>query len=300
MSPLQIILIILALFSLIAPAMAAVGLYIPLYMYPDSNWLKVIEVKKTYPKLPIIAIINPDSGPGTAVISSFNDYINRLLATGIIVHGYDRTSEGNRAIDDVKADIDRYKNFYPQINGIFFDEMATTAGSESYYTELTAYAASKGFIVTDGNPGTNTPSSYANTVNIFLISETEGTIDLGVSSSWPTRDRSRIALMANTVSILPKGWVKEACKVSDWLYITNEIEPDPYHQLPVYFTDLAKLINDKCNGNGKSKLGMILGIVFGVLGGLAIAVGVFFGVRRYKLKKNDKKAFSVINHEGKV
>jgi len=295
MSLLKTVFIAFSLFALIAPTISKVGLYIPLYMYPDANWLQVIEVKKEYPDLPIIAIINPDSGPGTAVDSTFTDYINRLLAAGIMVHAYDHTSEATRDIADVKADIDGYKNFYPQIQGIFFDEMKSTAGGESYYTTASEYARSKGFGVTHGNPGMNIPSSYKDTVNIFLISETQGTIDLSVSGSWPTTDASRIALMVHTEPSIPEDWVKDACKVSDWLYITDDVMPNPYDRLPSYFSDLAKFINNKCNK--KSKLGMILGIVFGVLGGLAIGVGVFFGIRRYRRRMHSKKAVTMVDHE---
>jgi len=295
MSLIQKVLLAFSLFCLMAPAMAAVGLYIPLYMYPDANWLQVIEIKNKYPDLPILAIINPDSGPGTTVDSTFTDYINRLLAAGIIVHGYDHTSETNRDLADVKADIDGYKNFYPQIQGIFFDEMKSTAGGESYYTAASEYARSKGFSVTNGNPGMNIPSSYKDTVNIFLISETQGTIDLSVAGSWPTTDASRIALMVHTEPSIPEDWVKDACKVSDWLYITDDVMPNPYNRLPSYFSDLAKFINNKCNK--KSKLGMILGIIFGVLGGIAIGVGVFFGIRRYRMKKHGKKAVTVMHEE---
>jgi len=76
-----------------------------------------------------------------------------------------------RAIADVEADIDSYKSFYPQIEGIFFDEMATTTGKESFYTTASNDARSQGFKVTNGNPRHNIPSSYADTVNIILLSE---------------------------------------------------------------------------------------------------------------------------------
>jgi len=275
-----------------APALTKVGLYIPLYIAPGSDWTTLINLKKTYPDLPIIAIINPNSGPGTSVDPAYTEYIGKLKDAGITVHAYDHTTGGARDIADVKADIDNYKSFYPQIDGIFFDEMAATTGQESYYTTATEYALSQGFKTTDGNPGMNIPKSYADTVNIILISETTGTIDLSVSSQWPTSNPAKLAVMVHTESSLPKDWVVDACKVANWLYVTDDIMPNPYDVLPSYLTELAALINDKCNvesDDDKSKLGMILGIIFGVLGAIAIAVGVFFTARRYRVKKNMSK-----------
>jgi len=289
---LKSLLVVFSVCALIAPALTNVGLYIPLYIAPGSDWDKLVTLKKTYPDLPILAIINPNSGPGTSVDPTYTEYINKLQAAGITVHAYDHTTAGNRAIADVKADIDSYKSFYPQIDGIFFDEMSNNVGQESYYTTATEYARSQGFKITDGNPGTNIPESYADTVNIILISETTGTIDLSISSEWPTSDPAKLAVMVHTESSLPQDWVIDACKVVNWLYVTDDVMPNPYDVLPSYLTELAEVINNKCNqeSDNKSKLGMILGIIFGVLGGIAVSFGIFFTARRYRLKKNMEKA----------
>ena len=45
---------------------------------------------------------------------------------------------------EVQADMDRWRSFYPAVTGIFFDEMSNKAGLETYYAGLTAYAKSRG------------------------------------------------------------------------------------------------------------------------------------------------------------
>ena len=89
------------------------GLIIPLYTYPtDLTWNLVVQAKTTHPSVPIIAIINPNSGPGTAIDSNFVSGIKKLQNAGVIVLGYVYTRYAARAIATVKADLDFYKNWY--------------------------------------------------------------------------------------------------------------------------------------------------------------------------------------------
>ena len=56
---------------------------------------------------------------------------------------------------EVKKDIDRYMEYYsPNIDGIFFDEMANNIGNENYYSQLSSYTKESVFDWTVGNPGT--------------------------------------------------------------------------------------------------------------------------------------------------
>lgn len=242
----------LAIFAFMKPAIAKVGLYVPLYMYLGHYWTELIDLKNKYDDLPVLAIVNPDSGPGTYKDPDFSDGIDKLKAAGIIVHAYIPTNEGNRATADVEADIDLYKSFYPQVEGIFFDEMANDAGKETYYTTISAYARTQGFEITHGNPGTNIPKSYADTVNIIVIAETTGTSDLSESSDWTTTNPAKLALIATTESELPKKWVKEACKLVDWIFVTDDIEPNPYDTLPSYpFLCVSSHLWNVCRFLGK-------------------------------------------------
>ena len=101
------------------------GVIVPLYTYPTSStWNTMVKVKTDYPSVPTIVIINPASGPGSSKDSNYSDGIKKLQAAGISVLGYVHTSYSSKTASAVKADIDKYRSYYPSIDGIFFDEMA--------------------------------------------------------------------------------------------------------------------------------------------------------------------------------
>ncbi len=236
----------MVLLCLIPTALMSTGLMFPLYIYPGSKWNTLISAKNAYPNVPVIAIINPNSGPGTAIDSTYVTKINQLIAANITVIGYDHTSWGARNASDVKNDIDLYKSFYPNIQGIFFDEMTAESGDEAYYSEMTAYARSKGFNLTVGNPGMNIDSSYVGTEDILVIYESNGYADLSQSSTWPTSDPSQLAIMSIKVSSLNTTWVTQACQKVGWLFVTNDKLPNPYDTLPTYLTTLMQTLST-CN-----------------------------------------------------
>lgn len=108
-------------------------LAIPSYFYPCTGpsgcyWNQLNNGAPTVG----LAIINPDSGPGT---SQDQNYVNQTLRTqakGIIVLGYVYTSYGNRPAEEVKSDVDLYYTWY-RVNGIFFDEASTDCNVQGYY-----------------------------------------------------------------------------------------------------------------------------------------------------------------------
>jgi len=71
--------------------------------------------------------------------------------------GYVRTTYGKRSIEDVKADIDKYFDWY-NINGIFFDEVKADAEFIDYYHTASDYVKNRGENYVVLNPGT-TPTS---------------------------------------------------------------------------------------------------------------------------------------------
>src|SRR5947209_6274444 len=126
----------------------------PLYAWAGQagdispKWKAVIAQATQNPKVPFIVKINPNSGPDTIVHSDFTKGIAALKAVKIIVLGYVSTNYGSESIADVQNEIDRWYEFYPDIDGIFFDEMSSTVGPNNvllnYYTTIGKYAKSKG------------------------------------------------------------------------------------------------------------------------------------------------------------
>ena len=99
----------------------------------------------------------PGQRPWRRVDPAYASGIARLNAAGIKVIGYVATGYAVNSPAAVKADIDRWRAFYPgQISGIFFDEQSNRAGDVPYYRDLSQYAKAQGLSFTVGNPGTDT------------------------------------------------------------------------------------------------------------------------------------------------
>src|SRR5687767_1682309 len=68
-----------------ADAAAAAGIMVPLYTYPGGTWDTVIETKNDHPDVPVVAIVNPASGPGGSRDSNYVSGIEELKDAGVIV-----------------------------------------------------------------------------------------------------------------------------------------------------------------------------------------------------------------------
>ena len=227
------------------------GVIVPLYTYPTSStWNTMVKVKSSYPSVPTIAIINPSNGPGVAKDSNYSDGIKKLQAAGISVLGYVHTSYSSREASIVKADIDKYKSYYPSVNGIFFDEMANWQGKEAYYKNLTVYAKSKGYGMTVGNPGADTISSYVGTVDNIVIYEREGTPSLSFLKGWHlNHDKKNFSMLPHKVSSLDKTFVKSATPYLGYMFVTSDTLPNPWDSLPSYYATLSATINSADGGS---------------------------------------------------
>src|ERR1051326_1612199 len=203
-----LLLVVPMAFSSMTPAHAATtseGIIIPLYTYPGSTWDTVTNVKLAHPSVPIIAIVNPSNGPGSSKDSNYASGIAKLRSAGVQVIGYVSTGYTSRPLSTVEADINSWSSWFPGLNGIFFDEQSNTAGGESYYSQASSYAHSKGLAFTVGNPGANTIPTYLNTVNLVLIYESPGVPSLGGYSSWTGYDKSKLGMIPFGVGSFPSS-----------------------------------------------------------------------------------------------
>src|SRR5215471_11793168 len=56
-----------------------IGMIVPLYSYPTNPiWTTLIQAKETQPSVPVIAVINPDSGPGSSYDPNYASGIQSL------------------------------------------------------------------------------------------------------------------------------------------------------------------------------------------------------------------------------
>jgi len=123
--------------------------------------------------VPIIAIINPNSGPDSTAGSDYTSGMAMLAAAGVTMIGYVHTSYGDRAISDVTADIATYAAQYPGLAGIFIDECATSSSELSYYTQVySAIMSHSGYTNAILNPGTQPDQGYqAVSTNLVIFED---------------------------------------------------------------------------------------------------------------------------------
>ncbi len=223
------------------PAFAAssTGIIVPLYSYPGSYWNQVIQAKNAHPSVPIIAVVNPNNGPGSSIDSTYVSSIQQLQSAGITVLGYVYTGYGSRSTSSAEADATTYHNWY-NLSGIFFDEMSNAAGDESYYSTLTQYVKSHGMTMTVGNPGTDTLSSYVGTVDNLVIYENPGLPTISDLAGWHTSyAKSNFSMIAFGVGLPTQSYVTSTTGYTSYIYVTNDNLPNPYDTVPSYFGSLV-------------------------------------------------------------
>jgi Spherulation-specific family 4 len=227
---------------------------IPLYIYPQiingrSNWLPLVEAAR---KIPVVAIINPNSGPGGKPNTDYAQGLKLLQQGGVKTIGYVATNYGKRPIDQVKADIDLYDAHF-KVQGIFLDEGASDAKSLNYYATIYRYVKSKKqlqqVIV---NPGTQIDEAYFSkpVADQAVIFENFG-------REWPKYqpshyltkyDRQRFALMLHGVIEQTKmqNYIDLAVQRNiGYVYITNDADSNPWDSLPSYWSAEVEAIRSQ-------------------------------------------------------
>jgi hypothetical protein len=208
-------------------------------MYPGPAWVLVKHSRHLHPATAITAIINPASGPGISRDPTYASWIAALQQAGAVVLGYDHTSYGRRSLKDVENDARLYHVWY-RVNGIFFDEMASTSGHEAYYQKISAYAKSLGMHVTIGNPGNDTIMSYVGTVDSMVIYENAGYPMISLFGGWHRNyPKSMWGSISHSVPSLDAAKVCALAGVAGYIYVTNDTPPNPYDTLPPYFDKLV-------------------------------------------------------------
>lgn len=231
------------------------GIIVPLYTQPtDGSWSQLISVKSAHPHVPIIAIINPASGPGSGPSEQWASGIDSLRAAGIKVVGYVATGYGYIYLSDVESQIQDYSSWY-HVDGIFFDEMANSNGSgtcpsactlQQYYSDLVSYAGNLGYKLTIGNPGSSTDPSFNKIMSILVIYENSGSAAISSVQSSTAAYGNKTAFGVIDIGV-PMNSTLETSYSSyvGWIYMTDYCTGvsvsvcNPYDGLPSYFSTLV-------------------------------------------------------------
>lgn len=214
------------------------GTIVPLYTYPThGSWRAIVDAKAAHPDVPVVAIINPASGPGTAKIPAYVTGIQRLKAGGITVVGYVATGYADKAAETVRKAIGRYRSWYPDLDGIFLDEMSDAESTAPYYAGLARHARSLGMTLAVGNPGTEIPAGLVAAVDVALVYEDGGLPPLEDLEPWQAC-RTSAGIIPYGVPFLDAAWIAQAKQSVGWIYVTDQGLPNPWDALPGYFDAL--------------------------------------------------------------
>jgi Spherulation-specific family 4 len=240
-------------FSFCALPALAMEVLVPAYFYPSANpalsqWDEMTAAAAAGGR--ITAIINPNNGPGAAINSDYTTAVNAFRAAGGKVLGYVYTCYGNnncnpavgatRSTAEVLADAQKYRTWYG-VDGIFLDEMSNSTAQLPFYQTVAAglrAAQPTGSIV--GNPGTATPVDYLAVADTLVTFE-NGTGSYAGAATQPWMSTAAPQRQANLLynvgsEAAMRDLVNQAAQRNvGYLYITNDVLPNPWDQLPSYW-----------------------------------------------------------------
>ncbi len=269
--------VLAALIAWVAPTAASARqpmvLLVPAYFYPNakgSDWDRMTQAAAS--GVPIVAIMNPGTGPGDTRDPNYVRAVGAFRAAGGKVLGYLPSSYAGRLMatpsasckpadvrrytsDDIVACARRYRTFY-SIDGLFVDEMggeavgASTDDVVAFYTRV--YDGLKGIdpawrIV--GNPGA--PASG----RLLRRDDNEGGADAlvtfeGLAANFPasplvrheTHDVGAILIEIDPAFDVVASLADATARRVGLYYATDGVLPNPYDRLPSDWDKLLQAI----------------------------------------------------------
>jgi len=169
-------------------ALPEASLMIPLYIYPtgggiEASWAEVILQARKHPGIQVYVIANPSSGPGTSTDGNYTDAIKKMQGAGVKVLGYVASTFGAKSLQDIKDEIAAWDSLYPDVDGLFVDEVKYEASlsdaTKAYYQAIYSYARQAWLWPIVGNPGCAVPETYFTNALFDICVIHEG-------NAWPT------------------------------------------------------------------------------------------------------------------
>lgn len=253
---------VLCLSSLSAAPTSGLGLLVPAYFYP-SWWDPAVnlwdDLADAAGQVPLVAIMNPNSGPGAGPNADYTREVDALRAAGGRVIGYVPTTYGARPIDQVLAEVDAYYAWYG-LDGIYFDEVASAAdpGLLAYYQACYDHLRSldAAALVVLGQ-GTAADEPYVARSTQMIIHE----LDDGVSpfvqwqpdpyvSGHPADHFSVLAYNVADADGMRAAVDHAVANNAGWVYFTDDTAANPWDSLPTYWAEEV----DKVSGGGLPEL----------------------------------------------
>lgn len=222
----------------------APGVLIPLYIRPGAAWDRVAAVARAHPSVPIVAILNPASGPGTSQSATYVDGIKNLLDAQVQPIGYVSTDYGRRSIENTKSDISRWATWYPDIHGIFLDEMVTKPDLLGYYLSAQSFVLEH-FDSVVGNPGTTPHPDMFQAADALVVAEgTSPPAAQDLAELEEAGGAGKLAVLVHGASAgVVTDWLPEAKAFLRYVYITDDVLPNPWNTLSAYFEETVRRLS---------------------------------------------------------
>lgn len=222
------------------------GTIVPLYSVPNSPaWTALIDAKRRYPDVPVIAIVNPPEGISAAERDQYRHSMAGLRAAGVIQIGYLTSSYTRRSMEEMGEEIIRTQRDFPKLDGLFIDEMSTEPDHQDYYQEVSGAARDAGLDFLVGNPGTATQEGFLRGVDVLVTRENTGPPPDCRRADWQVRHHRRhFAMLSYGVPSLDRELVRGCAADIGWLYLTDDALPNPWDTVPGYLPELLAALNE--------------------------------------------------------
>jgi hypothetical protein len=219
-------------------------LLVPAYFYPAGEGLKDWErLLAAAAKTPIVAVVNPASGPGEKADPAYVALLARAKGRPrLTLIGYVDTNYGKRPPVEVKADVDRWLRIYPSIEGIFFDRQASAAGLVRHFADRYRHVRQPRrlrLVVT--NPGTICAEAYLATPATDVACLFEGFEDFAAfrlpkwAAKYPSERFAALVYRVGDAEQIHQFVTSVARKGLGTLYIADAAGANPWDRLPVYW-----------------------------------------------------------------
>ena len=248
------------------PQPARMEILVPAYFYPStgSAWNALAASAAAHPSVAITAIMNPNNGIFNSADANFSRATTQFVDAGGTVLGYvyTRYGKGSRSTTDIKANIDKYLQFYgrERISGFFLDEMASEASKLDFYREIYRYIkAIDPNLRVVGNPGMVPAAEFAGVADTLV--SFEGTAaeyqkyDPRTQNTWlyTYANKAQAMLIHNTASCSAMQTAVQAAasaRNNAGLVYATEREfnyttgvGNPWAALPVYWEALVQTVD---------------------------------------------------------
>lgn len=231
-------------------------LLVPAYFYPEGvrrrMWTAMAEAAR---QVPVTAIVNPASGPGRAGAPADPNYTAVLAearAAGVTLIGYVSTAYARRPVEVVTAEVERYYQLYPNLQGIFFDEQVSSAAQVPYYRTLYQHVKKRdpqALVVT--NPGTTADVAYldAPASDLMCLFEQASGFETHRPPTWLNAGR-RGAAAALCYNVADAAAMRRHLDLAlqrhfGWVYVTDDAGRNPWDRLPTYWQAEVAAIRER-------------------------------------------------------